>query len=246
MFFEKVKNYLCAVKNAKKYDNIVFLGYNCESAYRFYRQYKFVDSSIFGWSYITFEQLKYALDNFSDIGSGNFEYEYDSYMFKDLNTGIYFHGKTPASAFTKDDEQNKKMIEEDKLELKSRLEYLKCKFRNYATNGKPTLYVKKINRADSGEDFVNTRNNILWLLGCLETTCMNDFKLLLITEKDFYHKFLFENEKIITRYVEKYSPDECVTNKKLGDSFGWRAIFTEFQPKNIKKQKGKLKFEVDK
>jgi len=58
-----------------------------------------------------------------------------------------------------------------------------------------------------------------------------------------YEKVLFENENIITRYVMKYNPNDDVTSRKLGDTWGWRIIFTEFQPAVKKKQTKKFKFE---
>ena len=239
MMFEKIKKYIKALKNSKRYENIVPLGYNCEIAYRFYRKFGFFDSSLFGWSYVTFEQLKNALSNFDFIGKGDLEYDKASHMFKCKNTGIFFHGRTPADAFTDNEEENLEIIKKDEEELRSRVEYLKEKFVKYATNGKNTLYILKIK---SNNDVL--RKEIIWLYEFMKDFCKNDFCILLITEKSFYSEFLFDNPKILTRYVEKYSPDECVTSKKQGDAFGWKLIFTEFKPKKYKKQKGKLKFEV--
>lgn len=55
MFLNNVKRHIKAVSEAKKYDNIIFLGYNCEVAFRFFRQYRFVDSSLFAWTGVTLE-----------------------------------------------------------------------------------------------------------------------------------------------------------------------------------------------
>ena len=92
----------------------------------------------------------------------------------------------------------------------------------------------------SGE--LRISNFLLWQLAYSElyfTDCLwPEF-----TEEEFYQKCLFENKNILTRYVKKYSPDEEVTNKKLGDAFGWRLIYSEFRPKYKKKNSKKLKFE---
>ena len=54
---------------------------------------------------------------------------------------------------------------------------------------------------------------------------------------------LFDDPQILTRSVKEYSPDEDVSNKKLGDAFGWKLIYLEFRPKYKKKNSRKLKFE---
>ena len=241
MLIEKIKNFLFVIKNSKKYGNIIQLGYNCESAYRFYRQYKFVDSSLFGWTFVSFDELIFALSNFDKIGSDDFTFDYSNYMFKCDNTGILFHGKTPASSFSEDKKENENIILSDKEELKSRIKYLKEKFIKTANDGKLNLYIKKVSKKEV-ED-INFNEKINWLYQYLEKFCTNKFKLLLITEEEFYQKCLFENKNILTRYVKKYSPDEEVTNKKLGDAFGWRLIYSEFRPKYKKKNSKKLKFE---
>ncbi|MBQ2645143.1 hypothetical protein IJG14_06200 [bacterium] len=247
MIFEKLKRYLFALRNSQKYENIICLGYNCEIAYRFYKKYKFIDSSLFGWTYVTFNQLKFALENFELIGNGDFEYDMPSHTIKCLNTGIFFHGRTSASEFTNNEEENEKIINEDKIELKSRIKYLKDKFIKYTNNGKSTLYIRKVdlNNMRLTDDCEQKRKEVIWIYNYLKSFCKNKFKLLIVVEKPFYDKFVFDNSAIITRYVEKYSPDSCVTAKNEGDKYGWNLIFTEFQPKNRKKQKGKLKFEVN-
>ena len=69
------------------------------------------------------------------------------------------------------------------------------------------------------------------------------FDFLIITEDKFYQKFLFNEKNIYTRSVEKYAPDETVTNKKLGDKVGWDVLWMEFRPKKYVFKKKKLKFE---
>lgn len=243
MIFSNIKRYIKAIHNAKKYTNIIPLGYNCEIAYRFFRQYKFVDSSLFGWSFVDLKQLKNSLLNFDKLGTGEFIYDIQSHTIQCQNTGIFFHGRTPAEKFSDDENINNKIIQNDIIELKSRIDYLKQKFVKYANNGLNTLYVIKISELDANSEYF--KDEISWLYDYLSDFCKNEFKLLVVAEKSFYEKCLFENPNIITRYVEKYSPDSAVTLKKSGDAFGWRLIFTEFQPAIRKKQKGKLKFEAD-
>ncbi len=239
MSFHKFKLYINALLNAKKYENIVMLGYNCEVAYRFFRQYKFVDSSLFAWTYVTFEQLKFFLENPDKVATGDFFLEHG--MFTCKNSGISFHGRTDLTAVTDVLQIDKEALEKEKAELRSRIEYLKEKFYKYCSNGKSTVFIRKISAKEAQNP--NLLDNLNWLYQKLSSICSNDFRLVLVCEKAFSQKLQFDNPKIIVKTVEKYSPDENVTDKKAGDKFGWRLIFTEFQPAKIKKQSKKLKFE---
>ena len=239
MICKKIKLYIQALLKAKKYDNIVILGYNCEVAYRFFKQYKFVDSSLFAWSYVTFEQLKFFLENPDKVANGDFFLEHG--MFTCKNSGISFHGRTDLTAITDVSKIDNDVLENEKAELRSRIAYLKEKFYRYCSNGKNTLFIRKISSKEA--ENINLTDNINWLYQKLSSICSNDFKLILVCEKRFSEKLQLQNTKIIVKTVEKYSPDENVTDKKAGDKFGWRLIFTEFQPAKVKKQSKKLKFE---
>ena len=240
-FLEKTKKIFLALKNSHRYGNIIQLGYNCEAAYRFFRNYKFVDSSLFGWTFVPFENLKKALTEYDNLGNFGFEFDEPNHMFRCKHSGILFHGKTPASSYSQHEEENKAIIENDKIELASRIQYLKEKFLKTAKDGRTNLYIKKISKKEAENP--NFREEIQWLLGYLKNLCTNDFKLLLVTEDEFYEKFLFDDPQILTRSVKEYSPDEDVSNKKLGDAFGWKLIYLEFRPKYKKKNSRKLKFE---
>lgn len=238
--FKKAEILFKAGIKRKKYDNIIPLGYNCEIAYRFYRHFRFIESSLFAWVYInSFEELLNALKNPDLLAQG--ELVYENTMFKCLNSGIYFHGKTSAEKFTGDTETIHKLIASDIEELRPRIEYLSDKLVKTVNNGKSTLFIKKISQKEACE--AGMYNKILELYTFLEKFSKNQFDLLLITENSFYNDFLYNEPNIYTRSVEKYSPDSAVTNKKAGDKFGWDVIFTEFAPKKRVWKKKKLKFE---
>lgn len=239
MFFNKIRKYIKALINSKKYARIILLGYNCEIAYRFYRNYKFVDSSLFAWSLVTFDTLREIIKNREIIGTQGFRHE--NHMYTCQATGIAFHGKAGAELFTNDIENNNKIMKEDIEDLQNRLKYLKEKFTKYLQDEEKKLFIIKlseetVNRQNFIEEFSDLYNN-------LKEMTKADFKILIICEKSFKEKIRLPQKEIIIRSVEKYSPDEDVTNKKLGDIFGWKLIFTEFKPKYKKKQTKKLKFE---
>lgn len=240
IIFKKTKTLIKAALKCKKYDNILPLGYNCEIAYRFYRHFHFIDSSLFAWVYISsFEMLMHALQNLDKLAQN--ELIYENTMLKCKNSGIYFHGKTGASKFTGEKEHDEKLIADDIKELRPRITYLKEKFIKSANDGHSTLFIKKISAAEASD--LSMHGKILELYDFLNNFSRNKFDLLLITEKSFYNDFLYDEPNIYTRYVEKYSPDSMVTDKKEGDKFGWDVIFTEFRPKKRVWKKKKLKFE---
>lgn len=239
-FSKKIIRIATAILNRKKYDNIIPLGYNCEIAYRFYRYFRFIESSLFAWTYISsFDMLLYALNNLETLAQG--ELVYENTMFKCLNSGIYFHGKTSAEKFSKNKESINKLIAEDIEELRPRIKYLSEKLKKTVNNGKPTLFIKKISQKEACENGI--RDKILELYAFLGKFSKNEFDLLLITENSFYNDFLYNEKNIYTRSVEQYSPDSIVTDKKAGDKFGWNVIFMEFRPKKRVWKKKKLKFE---
>ena len=76
----------------EKFRYIVPLGYNCETAFRFWRLYRFLDSSLFAWTYsYSIEDLINALNNFDSILAG--EIALPNPLYECKNTHIRFHGK---------------------------------------------------------------------------------------------------------------------------------------------------------
>jgi len=47
----------------------------------------------------------------------------------------------------------------------------------------------------------------------------------------------------VVRAVKKFNPRGSVTDVALGDSAGWRALYSEFTPKKILPKKHAFKFE---
>ena len=70
-----------------------------------------------------------------------------------------------------------------------------------------------------------------------------NFKLVIVTEENFRNKIQIKRDNLIIETVKKYSPEEDVTNKKKGDSKGWRKIYKKYRPSVILKKKKRFKFE---
>lgn len=229
-------------KNVKKYGHVISLGYNCEVAYQFFKRYRFVESSLFAWTNtININKLIYAINNLDKLVSGKVENLKP--MWKCFNTDIRFHGKAPMYIWTSGEEVDQEIINQDKAELLSRVNYLKEKFIKTANDNKENLYIFKYLIKNENKEEI--KKNINDLYSTLEKIAKNKFDLLIIFEKDkipknFQEEFCDKN--IYIRTVNFYAPENDVTGK-ICDKKGWKKIFNEFRP-NFKLKKTKyFKFE---
>ena len=221
-----------------KYDFIVPLGYNCEVAFRFWQVYKFVDSSLFAWTYShSIKDLIYALNNYNDILTG--EISLPKPLYECQNTHILFHGKENMQEWINNN-YNLELIEKDKKELRSRISYLKEKLLKIFESDASKLFIYKI----SQNDIINTEinNYIEELYSFLEKNTKN-FKLLIVTEEKYKSNINIHKENLILKTVKKYSSDNAVTNKNEGDFKSWKRIYKEYRPSKIKIIHKKFKFE---
>lgn len=236
--FQRFKKLLCA----KWYDDIILLGYNCETAYRFVRYYKSIDSNLFTWSSVSLDALFYALRNLDKVAAGDFSST--SNMWMCLNTQIYFHGKEPDEVAR----EKVKLTEEEKLEYKKevieRTRYLREKFKKTLAKNSKKLFILKLKLQDSEmtSDIAEKINNLFAIITEISTESYN---LLVILEKKFYSQELenmLSDKKIIIRTVEYYAPDDKVISA-MGHSHSWTLLFDEFRLKKWpKKKKTQYKF----
>lgn len=221
---------------SKFYGHFISLGYNCENAYRFFRKYKFVESSLFTWcNGISIENLNKALVNFEKIATGKFYY--NGFMWKDEQCNLYFHGIE-----TKEFQEHptKEAAIEYENELRSRLKHLKEKFKTQGCDGKKNLYTYMYRHNNNNIEQI--KKNILELKTNIEKFCKNEFDLLIIFEKDENLSQLDLGSNIYIRFVENFAPESDVTTDKY-DKESWNKIFKEFKP-NFKLKKNKTyKFE---
>lgn len=229
---------LVARLKRKTFDQIVILGFNCEAAFRFVCKWDFLDSSLLAWANsLTLDNLIRSLGNFDGIGTGEMTFHVPSQMWRCSNSGIYFHGKLHASDPTKTTQAER---DADLDDLRARLAHLKEKFRTYATNGKPTLFVYKLTsddqlRADLGE-------RLDALEAALRTLGANNAHLLVICE----HRRLSSMPAGLNRSfrsVLRFNPGNDVTNRRKGDPSGWNRIYSEFAPAVVHKRAHKFKYE---
>lgn len=222
----------------RKFDQIVILGFNCETAFRFYCRWGFLDSSLFAWAN-TFDLavLSDALTRLDALGTGSFTFHGPSRMWRDDASGVFFHGRMRsihgAPAPTEAE------LTQDREELRSRLAHLKDKFREYAVNGKPTLFVYRLG-AEGHLPGLDRRLDRLE--AALTGLGAKNWKLLVVCERKILAT-MPAGENRVFRAVTRFNSFEDVTNRRTGDPAGWNRIFTEFAPKTIKTKTHSFKFE---
>lgn len=162
-------------KNVKYYKHFISLGYNCENAYRFFQKYHFVESSLFTWTNsINIKNLLHALKNIDIIMLENPEKA--GFMWKDISTDIRFHGTEPHDMNIHPELYKYEDFEPFQKELKSRINHLKCKFKQQICDNTKTLFTYTyLPTNETGEEVTN---NIISLHKALKSICTNPFDLL--------------------------------------------------------------------
>ena len=229
---------LVARLRRKRFAQIVPLGVNCETAFRFFRKWGFVDSSLFAWAQSrNLAILTAALERLDAILSDAVTLNPSDHLWLCGNTGIRFHGKlkwTPGLS------PSPAELDADLADLKGRIGHLKRKFLDYARNSETTLFVHRLAAADAADPDLAQR------LDALETSLLKlgatNWKLLVICErKDLNH--MPKSPSRIFRAVREFNPGSAITDPRRGDPIGWNSVFSEFAPGRILPQSHAFKFE---
>ena len=227
-------------KNVRRYGHIQSLGYNCKPSFQFFQQYRFVESGLFSWTNNTnISTLTRALKDFDRIGTG--EWEAVPPMWKDLNSSVFFHGRTQMT-----DTTDIETLNADKADLTTRTAYLKEKFKTIGRDGKKNLYIYKYSIHDETDENVFCRQ-VTELYETLKQQIKNEFDLLIVLQKSTFAELTeskFANGHIFIRRVDFFTPENKVTDKK-NDRKAWKKIFKEFAPAFKLKKTKKYKFEED-
>lgn len=229
---------LVARYRRRKFDQIAILGFNCETAFRFYNRWGFLDSSLFAWANTgDLMTLSNAISNLERLGTEGFEFHAPSRMWKCKAADVYFHGRMKAHAG--DPEPTAAQLEEDLQDLTARITHLKEKFVRYLTNEKSTLLAYRLgDEAESPalDNKLKTLENALKKLGA------KNYKLLIVTTRKTLHLMPAGANRIF-RAVNRFNPSDDVTSRKKGDKANWDRIWSEFAPKTILPKKHAFKFE---
>lgn len=229
---------LLARLRQRRFSHVISLGSNCEVAFRFWCRWKFVDSSLFAWSFASgVDMLVYTLRHLDDLCAGPLEIN-KALMWACKNTGLCLHGQLkyiPGQPLPPPD-----VLDADKANLLGRVAHLKDKLRLYASDDRSTLFAYRLPSADCEAPGLAERLNALE--EALHALCSRNWQLLIITERRVAHLVPKGPNRLI-RSVSTFNPTRDVANAWIGDPVGWHAIFTEFAPDKILKTKKKFKFE---
>lgn len=222
-----------------RYAQIVPLGYNCETAFRFYCTWGFLDSSLFAWTSVSsIDRLVKAIADLDRVGTGDMRFSNRTMMWTCANTDICFHGRLKPVPIARPPSQAD--LDADLADLRGRIAHLKEKLRRYAANDRSTLFVYKPRPSDIERDGFNNKINALEQ--AIDGLGAQNWKLLVVCERSFCDHVQPGKNRII-RTVRRYSPPDDVTARKKGDPAGWKLIFTEFAPEKILPKKHAFKFE---
>lgn len=229
---------LQARRHQRKFEQVAFLGATCEGAFRFYCRWKFLDSSLFAWSgTLSILRLAEVLSNLSPLGTGDFALCPNTLIWKCANTGFVFHGK-----FKGTEKPTEAQLTADKEDLRARLAHLKEKFLRYATNEKATVFVYRM--AEKDEKSADLADKFAKLEAAMEGLGARNWTILAVCERAYLANMPVDSVRhTVFRAVNCFNPVADVTNRKKGDSAGWRRIFTEFAPLHLLKKAHSFKFE---
>ena len=231
---------LLARLHQHKYEQIVPLGINCDTAFRFYCRWGFVDSSLFAWANArNLDTLTAALARIDALADGTFQISERNRMWLNVDTGVLFHGKLNWDETTGVPPQ--KDLDNDLADLKERLHHLVEKLRRYLSNDTETLVIHRLADEDAAAPDLAER------LDALEEAIMRlgakNWKLLVICQANDFRNMPSASERRLFRCVKAFNPMAKVTHRDLGDPVGWNAIFSEFAPAKRLPKMHAFKFE---
>lgn len=235
--FTDIWRLLSARKHRHRYSQIVPLGVNCEVAFRFYRSWGFVDSSLAAWAQLfNLDTAINMLRNLPQLMTGEATFDPKSKMWTCENCHVRFHGKLKYGH-----EDSPEEIASDLADLRGRVDHLLKKLIDYASNDHETLFIHRLAEADEREI-----EKLAARLDALEASLVKlgarNWKLLVICETPYLDKMPMGPNRVF-RAVDRFNPSNDITNAKLGDGIGWKAIFSEFAPAKVLPKQHGFKFE---
>ena len=227
-WWKKLKIRLRCFRSQRAYDHLVSVGYNCEIAFQFFHLYRFLESSLFAWTYAySLQDTIHAIQHLEQVGANGFLPP--DPLCQCRNTNVRFHLKDdPAMS-----------LPQLEKELTSRVTYLKNKWvKVCADTNQSVLYIVKVRSTDTQKNI----DLLPQLYSTLKQTTQAPFDLLIVCEKNAVLPDL-NNPHIFIRRVDHYAPDDDVPNKKLAAMKDWEQIFFEFGPKHYLEHMKHFKFE---
>ena len=212
-------------KKREKFDNIISLGYKCETAYSIKAICGDAVSSLFNWVHITdVHNLISFLENPSLLLSKGIEFDNKySFMYRDCALDFRYHSKHEPSYFQTEDVLQR--IQEDTQEVISRITYLKDKFLSTIKSEQKNLFImcfkKNIDKNEINDILGRLSELIYQLSGNKES------KLLVIFERPYIgFRKLKKYDNIIIKKTWKFAPDSFAHG--LNFEF-WANVYSGFE-----------------
>ena len=224
-----------------KIAHIMPIGKNCEIAFRFYRRWGFVESSIFAWASMkNLATTTAALENIDTLPDGAFELVEYACMWRHVGSSVHFHGKLQWKCG--DPMPPQQDLDSDLADLRGRLRHLVDKFHKTLASGREVLFVHRLDDDDAASPDLAARLDALEeAIARLEAK--NWWLLVVCRAADRSKMPPASGGRRIYRSVAAFNPQSHVTWPDLGDPVGWDAIFSEFAPEKILPKAHSFKFE---
>ena len=224
----------------RRFGHIIPIGLNCEVAFRLYRRWRGIDSSLFAWGHVRgLDAFIAALRRWDDIFRDECTLNERILLWECARTGMRLHGKLklrPGEPLPDD-----ATIAADKADLLGRVRHLKEKFIRQISDDDTTLFVHRIKKEDCSAPDIGEKLDSLQQ--ALRDLGARNAELLVVTEREDEAKIPPAPRRIV-RSVLRFNPGAQVTVPELGDTPGWNAIFTEFAPRTVVGRKHGFKFEA--
>ena len=143
-----------------KIAHIMPIGKNCEIAFRFYRRWGFVESSLFAWAASkNLETITAALGNIDSFPDGEFELNERSCMWRHVDSSVQFHGKLHWKRG--DPVPQQQDIDRDLADLRGRLRHLVDKFHKTLASNNEILLIHRLDDDDATSPDLSARLDAL-------------------------------------------------------------------------------------
>ncbi len=222
-----------------KYRQILLLGANRETAFRFHSRWGFAEASLFSVASAgSLPALAAALKRPGAVADGEFKLDELKRVWRSEAFGLEFQGRlqwkegapTPSKA----------QMDEDLADLRVRLGKLAETFASQVANEDETLLVYRLAEGE-GED-PHLADMLDGLEAAIAALGARNWKLLVVCREADHARMPPPSANRVYRSVRTFTPNEHETWGELGDPVGWNAIFTEFAPARMLPKSRTFKF----
>jgi len=219
-----------------KYDNVISLGFKCETAFVIEAVFGKVESNLFNWvsQNDNIDSLIKVLQNPDLLMSEGLEFEeYNAFMYKDKALGFRYHSKMETDILNSlQGQEREDYISKMGEEVTSRMNYLKNKFFSKVKSNDKNLFIMCFNSGipkDRVFEILEKLSNVIY-----EISCNKESKLMVVFEKNFINKINITNfinniykqhNNILVETVSSFSSD-YTQDFKYND---WLKIYKKLQ-----------------